>query len=335
VAAVYNQGEQLRYPLDACIQTTTFLPQEGRLRSMAFALRKPFVAYLKKHAVDAVLLIGDSQGFLALPSMLSYRKPAYLFCDHGSLASQSSDAKVELLLRLASKFADATVTLTHQSRAEYIRRFKRDPRKMFAIHNWAPPELLSQQKNYDAEAQTLFWAGRLSAEKGPDLLLAIAQNILPKFPAWRWLVFGEGELAKELESGIAAAGLAGQLILESFKEDFYAQYVNCGIVTLTSYREGLPLVLLEAKALGIPMISFDVTTGPREIIRDGVDGFLIECYDIDSYAQRLGELMGSTELRKRMSAASQDTIATFDPEEIYLQWRRLIEDLTAEPGTGR
>lgn len=327
LASVYGSSEKLQFDLDPRVSTTVFLPEEDRLRSMAWALRRPLVSYLKQHDIDVVLLEGNYQGFVALPTILTYSKPRYIFCDHGALMNQWDARPVRWMRRWCSRLCAATVTLTHQSRRDYIQRFRLPADKVHAIYNWLDPQLTSRQVTYDVDSRILLWAGRLDEEKGADLLLDIARQLLPRFPQWRWLVFGTGEMHEQMTEEIARLGLDDQLLLCGQVTNLYEEYPKSSIVTLTSYREGLPLVLLEGKACGRPLISFDVSTGPAELIRDGVDGFLIPPFDTVAYAQRLAQMMGDDRLRLEMARRSQDTVSMFDQETIYAQWRKLLEGL--------
>lgn len=92
----------------------------------------------------------------------------------------------------------------------------------------------------------------------------------------------------------------------------------------------MPLVLLEAKASGLPMVSFDVTTGPREIVEEGKDGYLIPPYDLDKMANRIELLMDSEERRIAFSNHTISGVKKFEKEEIYRQWTNLIDELTME-----
>lgn len=342
LASVYGRNEQLQFALDPQVSTTVFLPEEDRLRSMAWALSKPLRSYLRQHDIDVVLLIGNYQGFVTLPTILTYRKARFIFCDHGALMNQWDALPVRWMRRWCSRLCAATVTLTQQSRRDYIERFNLPAEKIHAIYNWLDPQLTDCSHSYDVDSRSLLWAGRLDEEKGADLLLDIARQLLPRFPQWRWLVFGTGEMHGQMTEEIRRLGLEDQLLLRGQVSNLYDEYPKSSIVTLTSYREGLPLVLLEGKACGRPLISFDVSTGPAEIIRDGVDGFLIPPFDTAAYTQRLTEMMADDRLRLEMSRRSKETISQFDQETIYAQWRELLEGLcptkisdSVKPGSQR
>ena len=97
---------------------------------------------------------------------------------------------------------------------------------------------------------------------------------------------------------------------------------------MTSRYEGLPLVLLEAQQYNLPIVSFSCPTGPNEIVEDGVNGYLVECYDTDKLSQKLLELMGDEALRTVLSQNMQKTIwINFDKDKILKQWIELIETI--------
>ena len=96
------------------------------------------------------------------------------------------------------------------------------------------------------------------------------------------------------------------------------------MLVLTSYREGLPLVLLEANAIGLPMVSFDVFTGPNEIIVDGENGFLVTPYDCEDMAKKISCLIEDKELRKRQAKNTEKYIDKFSYKRIIEQWKQVI-----------
>lgn len=162
------------------------------------------------------------------------------------------------------------------------------------------------------------------------MLVEAAKLVLPKYPDWQWDLYGTGDTLDEIRKKIEEYGLEKQLILKGNVKDVYQVYGEYAFLVLPSYREGLPLVLLEAKALGLPMISFDITTGPNEIIKDGKDGYLIPPYDIQKMAERIEKFITDEEQRVSFSKNTEDGIEKFEKKQIYDQWVQLIEELTGE-----
>ena len=164
--------------------------------------------------------------------------------------------------------------------------------------------------------------------KGYDMLMKVAKKVLPDYPDWQWHLYGTGDQFEWLQQEVKNCHLESQVILKGNVKDAYQHYPEYALLVLPSYREGLPLVLLEAKACGLPMVSFDVTTGPREIIEDGRDGYLVPTYDLEQMAARIEELIDNLELRIRFSAHTKENLNKFQKEKIYEQWKDLIEGIT-------
>lgn len=102
------------------------------------------------------------------------------------------------------------------------------------------------------------------------------------------------------------------------------KYQNSAIFAMTSQMEGLPMVLLEAKSWGLPIISFDIMTGPSDIIRDGINGFLIKNDDISLFSEKLEELIKSKQCRNQFSKNSQLDMENFDFNNILDKWNKLF-----------
>lgn len=106
---------------------------------------------------------------------------------------------------------------------------------------------------------------------------------------------------EEIQQRIEKEGLENNVHLMGLTDHMESCYQGHSMYVLTSYREGLPLVLIEAKANALPLVSFDIVSGPREIIRDGEDGKLIPPYDTEKMAGVIYELLKKPEERLRLS----------------------------------
>ena len=200
---------------------------------------------------------------------------------------------------------------------------------MVTIYNWIDDVILEDAGDYDADSRKILTAGRFSREKGMDLLVDTAVSLKKKTKDFVWEVYGEGELWEEIRQRIKKEGLEGNVKLMGLTSEMGRCYRGHSMYVLTSYREGLPLVLLEAKANHLPLVSFDIVSGPGEIIEDGTDGVLIPPYDTEEMACQIHELLGSQEKRVRMSECSGRNLEEFGKEKILSQWRALIEDMVS------
>ena len=97
---------------------------------------------------------------------------------------------------------------------------------------------------------------------------------------------------------------------------------------MSSYAEGLPMVLVEVASFGIPSVAFDINTGPSDIIENGVSGFLVTDGDLGEYARALEKLMGNEELRREMGAKAKVIVEDkFSKDKVMVQWEELFREL--------
>ena len=97
---------------------------------------------------------------------------------------------------------------------------------------------------------------------------------------------------------------------------------------MTSRTEGLPMVLLEAQACGLPIVSFDCETGPSDIISDNTNGFLIDCYDTDKMVEKISLLCADYDLRLKFGQQALENVEKFRPESINAKWEDLFRKLS-------
>jgi glycosyltransferase involved in cell wall biosynthesis len=149
--------------------------------------------------------------------------------------------------------------------------------------------------------------GRLSAEKGFDLLIRAAHRLLHAGVDLEVLIAGEGDAEPHLRALAAELGVAGRVRLLGHVADPRPLYEALDVFALSSHREGLPNVLLEAMALEVPVVATRVNGVPR-LVRDGETGVLVEPGSDDALARGLGGLLADPAARARLAAAGRRTV---------------------------
>lgn len=320
------------FPLDKKVSRISLDLTSEKIKDKIKDARIPLRDFLQKEGIDILMGIGIDESCAAvLPCLEAH--VSLVFCDHGALINEIEKKKTTFLRKMLAKASRRVVVLTETSKHDYEEIFHSHADKIIWIPNWIPNNLQERALRYNTYSKKILWAGRLDEEKGIDLLFEVAQKVLPLHPDWVWDVYGDKVLYTgdfDLEEAIAGSDLVGQLNLCGRVDNLYERYRDYSIGTLTSYREGLPLFLLETKACAIPSISFDVNTGPRDIIEDGTDGFLVTCYDCDEYAKKLCLMIEDAQLRCEMSYASQRNIEKFSENQVYMQWQQLIFSLKSK-----
>lgn len=176
----------------------------------------------------------------------------------------------------------------------------------------------------------LLAVGRLSAEKNCDVLVEVFSRLATNRPAWDLVFIGEGPERVVLEAKVRAAGLEGRVFLPGRAGNMDTWYERADIYVMTSRFEGFPNSLAEAMAHGLPAVSFDCDTGPRDIIRHGVDGLLIPPGDVNGLHAALDRLMGDDLLRKRYAARAVEVRERFSMECIAGMWEKLFKEVRQE-----
>lgn len=167
--------------------------------------------------------------------------------------------------------------------------------------------------------------GWLIHRKGIDLLMKAAEIVLKKYPGWKWRIIGDGEMKEELLDFIKTHKLKNKLILENpVSHDIITYYQQASIFALTSRSESFGMVLAEAMSQGVAGVAFDCETGPRHIITNNQDGFLIENENIQKLAETIGHLIENPSLRKKMGEAAVENMKRFSPGKIYHQWGKFF-----------
>jgi glycosyltransferase involved in cell wall biosynthesis len=159
-----------------------------------------------------------------------------------------------------------------------------------------------------------------------ELIRAFA-IVAERHPDWTLRIFGGGPNQDRLEKLVAKRGLEGKVVLKGQEKHLGERLSEASIYALSSRREGFPMVLLEAMSKGLPVVSYDCPTGPREIVRDGANGLLVPHRDIEGLAAGLVRMIEDEELRRRCGAGALATAEGYAPELIAARWERLLDEL--------
>ncbi|HET6818445.1 MAG TPA: glycosyltransferase family 4 protein [Mycobacteriales bacterium] len=169
--------------------------------------------------------------------------------------------------------------------------------------------------------------GRLEPEKRYDRLLDAWKIVATRHPGWRLDIYGAGSLAMSLHDQIEEAGLVDSAVLQGPTKDPFSVLQRASVLALSSEQEGLPLVLAEAMATGVPCVAFDCVPGIREIIRDGEDGLVVRNRDVDALADGICRLIEDEQLRRSFGSRGRHNIERFRLDRILDRWEQLFEQV--------
>ena len=245
-----------------------------------------------------------------------------LICWEHSNVSVQNEHKFQRTCRfIGAKTADVIVTLTKKDKQLY--RDTYHVKKCVHIYNPVDDQLIKEVK-YDREAKKIISVGRLCYQKNFECTIKVAEKVLKRYPEWRWDIYGEGEEYTILNQMIAEKKLNGKVCLMGRVDDLYDRYKKYSMLVMTSRFEGFPMTLLESTATGLPAVSFDVLTGPNEIIDNGENGYLVKFELVDTMVEKICYLIDHPEIRQRMSDYNCYKRLEFRKENIIDKWEDLL-----------
>ena len=181
----------------------------------------------------------------------------------------------------------------------------------------------SQKTEYCADSHKIVAAGRLANQKNYKMMIDAVGKVTCQYPDVCLAIYGEGPLEEELRSYINQNQLETHIQLMGRSSELYRVYQNADLYLMSSDYEGMPNALAEAMAVGMPCISTDCKTGPRDLIDDGQNGYLVPCGDADAMAEKILHIFAmSAEEQKNVGQNARKKILAFCSEENSLN--RLI-----------
>ena len=328
VVSICSEKEDTFYKLNANVKYKVLIKGEGRIRELLLKGVPRLRKYLKQNQIDIAFSVGVSINPFVIPATKGIHCKA-VSCEHmNCLNSFGNDRSQRFCRYLGAKFGNKIITLTKMDKESYIKKYHLKENKVEYIYNWMDESLFSDDVKYNIESKQIITVARLEKVKGIENVIKVSKRLKEKYNDWQWHIYGGGEQSyiDELEKQIKQNELQNFVMLKGKVNDIYDRYKDYSIFVLTSYSEGLPMVLLEAKSKKLPIISFDCLTGPRDIIRDGIDGYLIPVDDIEMLYQKLDLCMSSKEERIRLSEQSYGNISLFSKNIILKKWVNFINN---------
>lgn len=290
---------------------------------------------IKKQKVDCVI------GMMTTASILAVMAARNLPCrvivtEHTHPPLKKLPEAWQRLRRWAYPRAYAVVTLTGGT-ARWVREHIPGS-KVTVIPNAIPWPIANQEPmvpvSDKGERLRLLAVGRLHPIKGFDILIQSFSVLASYFPDWELVILGEGDEREALQQQIDENELTDRIHLVGRVGNIADWYQSADLYVLSSRAEGLSNTLLEAMASGLAVVAVDCDTGPREIIRDNIDGVLVNPpEDADALAAHMSDLMARPVKRKALGRRAVDVRDRFSVPIVMAQWERLLPLSSQTPGS--
>ncbi|MGI5162934.1 glycosyltransferase family 4 protein [Spirillospora sp. CA-253888] len=275
------------------------------------------------------VLIGTRPSLNLLIAELAPRGVVTVGQDHMNLGSYRPALRAQIV-RSYRRLTALTV-LTAHTRDRYAEALAGSAVRIEQIPN-ALPELGGGPS--PRTGRVLLAAGRLTRQKGFDMLIRAFEPLAAEHPDWTLRVFGEGVRRGRLAAQVDELGLAGRVELRRRTSDLGGEMERASVYVLSSRFEGMPMVILEAMGKGLPVVAFDCPTGPAEMITPGEDGLLVPAGEVAAMTAALRSLIEDPALRDRLGEQALRTSAAYGLDRIGPRWTRLLAELLYGSRTG-
>jgi glycosyltransferase involved in cell wall biosynthesis len=327
--AFLDEARQRGFPAAALRYDTPHFA--SMIRELAARLRKLHAKVLCCHGYKATLLGRLAARRAGVPVVTVSR---------GWTGESLRVRLYEALERLGLRWMDRVVCVS-EGQAQKVRRVGvRAPRALvipnaIQAERFAPPAPRQRQRLQELfrapRTRIVGAAGRLSPEKGFDVLVEAAARLLRNDPGLGFILFGDGSQREALTRHVAAAGISANFVLTGFRRDLDDLLPSLDLLVLPSFTEGMPNVVLEACAAGVPVVATTVG-GTPEVIEEGVSGYLVPPGDAGGLATGIRDALASEERRRLLGQRGRERVLrdfTFAAQAGH--YRRLFEELGAPP----
>lgn len=232
----------------------------------------------------------------------------------------------QLLRRMLYPVASSVVVQTASVRA-WAAGFLRAERIAVIPNPVAPMETVNEatEDGSGIDERTVFAMGRMGPEKGFDLLLeAYARSNIAQL-GWRLCILGDGKERAALQQQAVSLGVDHTVQMPGTVPEPRHWLRRGGYFVLSSRFEGFPNVLLEAMAEGLPAVAFNCESGPGDIVRNDIDGLLVQAGDVAALAEAMRKLAEDSALRERYAQRADEVLQRFALNRIFAQWEELID----------
>jgi len=275
--------------------------------------------YLRRNQCDTLISISMGRLSFKISLLKALFRFSFRLILSEHVAYESSSKLIRFLKLVSYQFCDVLVLLTKH---DYMLLNDRVRSSTCIIRNASGFSVIDHAQLQKKEKIVLA-VGRLTYQKSFDRLLKIWASIDTSH-GWKLRIIGDGEDKNKLMQLMMKLNITDSVELIPASKSIDVEYKKASILVMTSRYEGLPLVLIESKSFGLPVVAFDCKTGPKELIETGYDGYLISDGNENDFSDKLSQLIYEDELRHRMQTNALKSSTAYSNDVIFKEWLKLL-----------
>ena len=321
--SLWENHSELFYDIDKSIKRDVLYEKETTGIHHFFGYIRRIRRFIKRNKIDILIDIDGILDMYSVPAMFRLKTKLISWEQFNYYQNPYVNYRKKTR-KLAAKHADAIVVITKEDKG-YYKQNLRIKNKIEQIYN--PITINNNYSYYSIDSKTILSVGRITEQKGFDMLVEVAKEVFKTHPDWSWIIIGEGEDKEIIENKIKEYGLANNISIISNVKNIEDYYKKSAIYVMTSRYEGFGLVLTEAQEFHLPCISFKCPAGPSEIVDNNENGYLIDCFEIEDMIKAINKLIENETIRKEFSSKARKNSKIFDVQVIASQWSSLLKTM--------
>ncbi|UDM51827.1 glycosyltransferase family 4 protein [Cupriavidus sp. MP-37] len=309
-----------QFPLHPGVRHEAVFARRPSFKRAYFATIAGIRRHCIRHRIDVLVQVDTMLELFVLPATLGLGLH-HIAWEHCHFDEDLGKPARRLARRLAARSCRQVVVLTERDRQRWLQALR--PRSdIVCLPNPLPFPMPAAPA--PRASKTVLAMGRLVPAKGFDVLLRAWQTVAAEEPEWQLVIHGEGEERTRLMALVRELGLQGSASLAGVCHDPLQTYGQASVFCLSSRYEGFGLVLIEAMAFGLPIVSTDCETGPRELLDPARDALVVATDDANALAQALLAVIRQPELAATLGANGRQKASQFALERLAQRWDALV-----------
>ena len=276
-------GKQSFFELEPDIKTYSLYPEKISFKKTFLGAVWLIRRFVTQNQIDTLVVVDSISCVFTVPALFGL-KVKHICWEHFNFKVNLGVKYRDIGRKWAAKYCDYVVTLTKRDKELWEQGIKNIKAKIIPIANPSPFEV--QENIPSLDYKTILCVGRLTYQKGFDLLITAWARVAQQVPDWKIVIVGSGEDEQMLKQMAKSLGVDDSIIFAGQQKNMSTFYRQASFFCMSSRFEGLPMVLLEAQSYGLPIIAFDCDTGPAEIICEK-SGILVENLNVQLLANQL------------------------------------------------
>ena len=316
------EGKEPFFKLQPNVKIYTLYSKKISFKKYFFSVVLKVRQFVKQHRINTLIVVDSISCIFTVPALCGLNVK-HICWEHFNFNNNNGTKLRDIGRNWAAKRCDYIVTLTKRDKQIWEQELKNIKANIVPILNPCPYEDTGHMPSI--KNKVMLSVGRLDYVKGFDLLIQAWAQVCHQDADWTLHIVGSGKEEAELKRQAKMLGMDDRIIFIPATKNIDTYYKKSSFYCLSSRYEGFGMVILEAQAFGIPVISFDCDAGPSEIINDDIDGWLVPPNNIEKLRDAIIKAISvSDETYSFFSKNSYENSKKFTADRAIVEWNHII-----------